>query len=39
MNIDDPCIVLILNIFALSFMAFVIREWLRDHKQKNRWRE
>lgn len=39
MNIEDSRIVLILNIFALSFMAFVIHEFLRDCKQNNRWRD
>ncbi|GEM_PF-4246248 len=39
MTHDQSYVVFILIMIGLFTMAFAIREWLRDRKQKNRWRD
>jgi len=39
MNIDEEWIAFILIMFGLNIMAFAIREWLRNRKWKNCWRD
>jgi len=39
MNINEQWISFILIMICLNIMAFVIREWLRNRKQKKRWED
>lgn len=39
MNINEQWIFFILIMICLNIMAFVIREWLRNRKQKKRWED
>lgn len=39
MNIDEQWIAFILIMTGLNIMAFAFREWLRNRKLKNRWRD
>lgn len=36
---SEEYIAFILIMIGLSIMGFVIREWLRNSKQKNRWED
>lgn len=36
---SEEYIAFILIMIGLNIMAFVIREWLRNRKQKNRWED
>ena len=36
---SEEYIAFILIMIALNIMAFVIREWLRNRKKRNRWED
>lgn len=37
MMTNESCFLFIISMIALSIMAFLFREWLRNRKNRNRW--